>query len=402
MTGLRQRLTEVSLRNYKSIASCDVRIGPLAIFVGPNGAGKSNFLDALRLVAEALRRSLGDVVRERGGFREIRHRGKIAARSVVVVLRLQLKARKAFYGFRIERRKNGYVVAHEACQVGTKRNSSGFLVRAGDVERGPRPAIPVDPTELYLVRMGGIEPFDEVFQHLSGMAFYNPNVDRIRELQTLDDGKLLDRDGCNLASVLRRLGTSAPKWKTAVEEYLGAMVPQIVGVEPRLLGPKITLQFLQLANANLPNAPRKQRKFLAENMSDGTLRGLAVLVAMLQAAGGDGRASLVGIEEPESALHVGALGPLTDAAIEASDHVQTLATTHSVELLDNRNLPYDCIYPVELDGGRSRIGSLDDACVAAIERGDYTVGELLSMGQASPRFPRRQRRALFPRRPGDA
>ena len=40
-------LTRVKLRNYKSIARCDVELGPLAILVGPNAAGKSNFLDAL-------------------------------------------------------------------------------------------------------------------------------------------------------------------------------------------------------------------------------------------------------------------------------------------------------------------------------------------------------------------
>jgi len=51
-------LTRVVLRNYKSIAECNVRLHPLVFLVGPNGAGKSNFLDALRFVADALRTSL--------------------------------------------------------------------------------------------------------------------------------------------------------------------------------------------------------------------------------------------------------------------------------------------------------------------------------------------------------
>ena len=42
----------VSLKNYKSIADCDVLLRPLTFLVGPNGAGKSNFLDALRFVAD--------------------------------------------------------------------------------------------------------------------------------------------------------------------------------------------------------------------------------------------------------------------------------------------------------------------------------------------------------------
>ena len=48
-----QLLTRVRLRNYKSIAACDVSPAPLSFLVGPNGSGKSNFLDALRFVAEA-------------------------------------------------------------------------------------------------------------------------------------------------------------------------------------------------------------------------------------------------------------------------------------------------------------------------------------------------------------
>jgi len=38
-------LTRVKLTNYRSIASCDVRLSALTFLVGPNGAGKSNFLD---------------------------------------------------------------------------------------------------------------------------------------------------------------------------------------------------------------------------------------------------------------------------------------------------------------------------------------------------------------------
>ena len=66
--------TRVTLRNYKSIAACDVSPAPLSFLVGPNGSGKSNFLDALRFVADALRSSLGDALSERGGIGGVLHR----------------------------------------------------------------------------------------------------------------------------------------------------------------------------------------------------------------------------------------------------------------------------------------------------------------------------------------
>jgi AAA15 family ATPase/GTPase len=40
-------ISRVRLKNYKSIAECDVRLGPLTVLIGTNDSGKSNFLDAL-------------------------------------------------------------------------------------------------------------------------------------------------------------------------------------------------------------------------------------------------------------------------------------------------------------------------------------------------------------------
>lgn len=67
-------ITRVIIKNYKSIAACDVQLCPLTFLVGPNGAGKSNFLDALRFVADALNSSLDHAIRDRGGINDVRRR----------------------------------------------------------------------------------------------------------------------------------------------------------------------------------------------------------------------------------------------------------------------------------------------------------------------------------------
>ena len=59
-------LSKVVLKNYKSIASCSVKLNPLNFLVGQNGAGKSNFLDALRFVTESVNNSIEYALRERG------------------------------------------------------------------------------------------------------------------------------------------------------------------------------------------------------------------------------------------------------------------------------------------------------------------------------------------------
>ena len=108
-------VTRVRLRNYKSIAACDVRPAPLSFLVGPNGSGKSNFLDALRFVAEALRMSLDHALRERGGIREVRRRSGGHPNHFGIRLDLQLPRAEGWYAFRVGAKpRGGYGVQQEA------------------------------------------------------------------------------------------------------------------------------------------------------------------------------------------------------------------------------------------------------------------------------------------------
>lgn len=61
-------ISRVRLKNYKSIAECDVRLGPLTILVGPNGSGKSNFVDALAFLSRAVATTPAEAIESRGGL----------------------------------------------------------------------------------------------------------------------------------------------------------------------------------------------------------------------------------------------------------------------------------------------------------------------------------------------
>jgi len=60
-------LRRVRIRNYKSIAFCDVTLEPLTIFVGRNASGKSNFLDALAFLRDVLVGGVHYAVKAHGG-----------------------------------------------------------------------------------------------------------------------------------------------------------------------------------------------------------------------------------------------------------------------------------------------------------------------------------------------
>ncbi|AKJ29977.1 chromosome segregation protein SMC [Caldimonas brevitalea] len=118
-------------------------------------------------------------------------------------------------------------------------------------------------------------------------------------------------------------------------------------------------------------------------MSDGTLRALGILVALFQ-GGEDSRPSLVGIEEPEVALHPAAAAVVRDALARASERSQVLITSHSPELLDDPNIAIDSLLAVSGEGGVTQIASIDSASRSVIRDQLYTPGELLKLNQLVP------------------
>ena len=133
---------------------------------------------------------------------------------------------------------------------------------------------------LYLMQVAGYPAFRSIYDALAGMGFYNFHPEKIREIQSPDPGDLLKPDGGNIASVLENLKSGSPETAERVAEYLSKVVPGTVGMEPKTVGPKLTLEFRQEVRGD-----RHPWRFLANNVSDGTLRVVGVLVALYLGAG---------------------------------------------------------------------------------------------------------------------
>ena len=369
----------VVIQNYKSIASTDVAMRQLTFLVGPNGAGKSNFIDALRFVADALRTSLDNALRERGGINEVRRRSSGHPTHFGMRLEFTLPSGTAgHYSFLIGAlAKGGYEVQKEECLVQEPDGQRHyFTARKGKIESNFDSPPAGFPDRLYLVNVSGLRYFRSVYDAFSNMGFYNLNPQVVRELQAPESGDLLLRDGSNLTSVIARMTKSAVDRKNLIEEYLSKVARDIRGVEATAVGPKETLEFRQdVAGAKSP------WRFFASNMSDGTLRALGVLVALFQSDHDSTTVPLVGIEEPEAALHPAAAGVLLDALREASGLRQVIVTSHSPDLLDNDEIQAEEIYSVTSTGGVTHIAPIDDAGRDMLRGHLYTAGELLRMNQ---------------------
>ncbi|HUT92542.1 MAG TPA: AAA family ATPase [Thermoguttaceae bacterium] len=399
----------VVLRNYKSIKECDVSLGPLTFLVGPNGSGKSNFLDALRFVAESLSSPMGESVSERGGIDELCHRSQAGLKCLSIELELGLRdGGDASYKLVVRANPpSEFEVEQEYCRVCARGTpAAGYRVRNGEVEQATFEGTPrVVPDRLYLTIASSFPEFRGLYDLLAQMRFYNIDPHEIRTDVPIQDSRgsaprshILLPGGGGAREVLR--GISHVSAGRRIEEYMHAILPDFerVAVESVLdfarrvnspvadlienegIGESLAFFWFVLRVGNEPVY------FPVKSMSDGTLRALGVLLALFQCLGRPAEAPipLVGIEEPESALHPAAAGVLFDALHEASHFTQVLVTTHSPDLLDIPDLDPDSLLIVDMVEGKSVIGPADDVSRSIMRDRLSTAGELLRQNHLRP------------------
>ncbi len=371
------KISRVILHNYKSLRDCDVCLGPITFLVGPNGAGKSNFLEALRFVSYALSSSLEQALDARSGFRSIIHHGIGAESAISFEIFFHLEDDETgSYLVQISAVEDGPVsVVREECSISSARGNDWFKVHHGVVSsnQGVTPA--AAEGKLYLVNASGLPAFESTYRALSTITVYNPVPDEIRGFKTEKRYRNLDRTGSALAETVYKLKRSAPERLTRVTDYLRRINPSVLDIFAVSVDGNYNLRFVS-------DSGSAHEIFPSQNASDGTLRALAVLVALFQES--DRPLSLTGLEEPEAGLHPAAAGVLFDSLIEASQFGQVAVTSHSPDLLDREDIPEDAIKAVAMCEGRTIVGRIDSVGRSALRERLYTAGELMRMDQLRP------------------
>ncbi|MDQ3621562.1 MAG: AAA family ATPase [Verrucomicrobiota bacterium] len=376
-------VTRLTLRNYKSIAACRLSLGPLTFLVGPNGSGKSNCLDSLRLVAESLRTSLDHALRDRGTIKEVRRRSGGHPNHFAVRVDFTLPSgATGHYSFQVAAKESGgFEVQIEECRFIDLAAGLGehfYRVERGHVVRSSLALAPAAfPDRLYLVAASGLADFRPLYDALSGMEIYNLNPKEIAAMQKPDAGELLRRDGSNAASVFQKLPAEA---NARVNFYLARIVKGVADAETKTLAALETVEFRQAVKGQ-----KHPWRFYAASMSDGTLRGFGILLALFHTTTGrPGAPVLIGLEEPEMALHPAASAILLAALREASAATQILVTSHSPDLLDEMTIPAEAILAVDNSDGVTQIAPIDEAGRSVLKEKLFTPGELLRQNQLAP------------------
>jgi predicted ATPase len=373
----------LEVTNFLSYKKARFEFGDLVALVGPNASGKSNLVAALKLLQDIPVHGLPVALARRGGFDQLRHRshGRPYDPSLRIEWRFGDSSEVSYYEITLGAVKprtyrvkaetavvwwNGQRAMFDSDGTGVEVRRDVFLDNPDndDPERGPETtdevrSFPVAPGQSAIPAGGTAGHLaSELLQSIQTVEI-NPTV--VGELQEPSSSAVLELNGSNATSVYELLSGEG---KTQLVDELSAIVPGIVKVEVQRLADKQTFRFSQAT-------PSGNREFSAKQMSDGTLRAFSILLALKQRY----RQSLVVIEEPEVAIHLGALRTLVEILRAESEGRQLVITTHSADIVDA--VPVDSLRVVWSENGESHVGRVADHTLQVLRDGLISPGQLL-------------------------
>lgn len=280
----------------------------------------------------------------------------------------------ADYAFEIAaERGERFSISRERCQIMPLfAEPTAFEVRHGDFVKdipGIRSTVGAD--RLALFAASATPEFRPLYDFLAGMRFYSIVPSKLRELQAPDAGDALKSDGGNAAAVLKRIEDEDPVRYERICALLSTAVEGIKGASHKSIDQFETIEFRQDVGLRHPWT------FPALNVSDGTLRMLGLLLAVYQL----GRASVLGIEEPEATVHPAVTEQILEVLQDASRQRQIIVTTHSPDLLDFKDVDVGQVRVVTNPQNATVVAPLSETSTKAVREHLFTAGELLRQGE---------------------
>lgn len=334
-------LRRLRVEGYRSLARLEVELGPLTVVTGPNGCGKTNLYRCLFLLAQAARGRLTATLAEEGGMPSALWAGAPLMRGrKQAPRRLTLEVESDQLGYSLAcglpvPRSSAFVldpqVKEEALWLGRRRPSTTLLER-GDTtvwlrdDTDERVEYPLQLARGESVLSQIIEPqrFVEVAdwqRELTGWRFYHELPSQAsaaqRQPRTSIFTPALADDGADLAGALQTIlevgdgdrlhacvDRAFPGWALAIADHDQARL-------------EVTLR-----------PPGLRRALGARELSDGTLRYLALTAALLTPR----PPTLLALNEPETSLNPDLLEPLAALIADAARASQLWVTTHAEPL----------------------------------------------------------------------
>lgn len=320
-----EKLTRLTASGFRSIRNLDIELGDLTVLIGANGSGKSNFVSFFDLLSFMLSGTLQLYIARKGGGSSLLHYGPKRTPLLTTTLRFEDATGWSQYGCTLAFASPDRLIFTDESvsfqRVGEPKPYSKTL-NSGQAE-----------TDLLAVASGGGAPVATVarvfLSRLKKLRVYHfhdtSETAYIRTNQAVDRNRMLLSNGGNLASFLYMLQESFPTHYDRIVSTIRLAVPYLrdFDLAPDRVNPGQTQLRWRDQNPDYEFGPHQ--------LSDGSLRAIALITALLQPE--ELLPSVIFIDEPELGLHPSAVGIIGKLIKAVSAKRQVVVATQSPRLL---------------------------------------------------------------------
>lgn len=359
------RITQIRIKNYKSLQDVEVDLGALNVLVGKNASGKSNFLDALMFLQNIFRQNLNAAIVGQANTTSVSQLAynydQSQAISIAIVINynnIEYEYKIEFYPSSDEQGKfpiNTYEIYIADGVVFFERQDTLWLKKPDGIEIALQSHFSVLPLMSAIPQ---IEPF---FEFISDMFFYEIAPSSVGYIAKTQD-KQLRMDGGNFATAFKHFQETS-RFQDEFQESVKKILPHIKFVE--------AVERLGLNAYQIGVKTHNNLQLLLPLESDGTKQTIGMLFALYQ----EPSPTLTAFEEPENLLHPGALAVLCDVIKESSIRNQIILTTHSPDMIARFDV--NDLRIVERTSEGTKIGYLDASQREAVEQELFGSDSLL-------------------------
>jgi predicted ATPase len=363
-------IREVHVTGYRSVRDVRLRLRQINVLTGPNASGKSNLYNSVFLLAKAAQGGFARVIADEGGMPSVLWAGERKGRSITssrlepVRMGLGVKTDTFNYDlvcglpkpYRSAFDLDPEVKEERVWMEGPRGMKVTFF------ERNSERAWILDREERLADYSGELLPTESVLSQLREPHLY-PELSALRaemnqwrfyhHFRTDHESPLrhpqvgvrtpvLGHDGRDLAAALQTIIEIGQE-----EELHDAIRSAFPGASLEIDHDDESGMF-----AVLLRMPGLKRPLRARELSDGTLRYLCLLAALLSPR----PPALLALNEPETSLHPDLYEPLARAMVNAARNSQLWVVTHSQRLAELVE-QYSGEEPIrlELSGGETKV-----------------------------------------------
>ncbi|MDR3517334.1 MAG: AAA family ATPase [Azospirillaceae bacterium] len=316
-------LISFTIRGFRSIQETRLDLDRANVLIGANGSGKSNLIAFFRFLSFLLANPSGSLQRyvaENGGANAILFNG--AKRTHEIEAGVELKSERGINSYRFRlfyAAPDTLIFADEACRFLPSGTPDGRWTELGSGHREAqlldRKSVVAKTTRSTITAL------------LRGLVVYHfqdtSREARIKTRWPIDDSTHLKYDAANIAPFLLSLREEFPVYYRRIVETVRQVAPFFNDFVLEVEYDAVLLRWSERGS---------DVNFSVDQASDGTLRAIALITALLQPP--TKLPSLIILDEPELGLHPYALNIISGLIRSAAVSRQVLLATQAPALLD--------------------------------------------------------------------